>query len=69
VVDLLARVRKELTDAGLKADPESIAWHRAGQLPFLVGSNADVGGSNAASVSTSYTTDRLTHPNVACATW
>jgi transposase InsO family protein len=27
VVDLIARVRKELTDAGLDAGPETIAWH------------------------------------------
>ena len=27
VVDLIVRVRKELTDAGLDAGPETIAWH------------------------------------------
>lgn len=29
VVDLIVRVRKELTDAGLDAGPETIAWHLA----------------------------------------
>ena len=27
VVDLIVRTRKELTDAGLDAGPETIAWH------------------------------------------
>jgi transposase len=27
VVDLIVRLRKELTDAGLDAGPETIAWH------------------------------------------
>jgi len=27
VVDLIVRIRKELTDAGLDAGPETIAWH------------------------------------------
>jgi transposase len=29
VVELIVRVRKELTDAGLDAGPETIAWHLA----------------------------------------
>ncbi len=29
VVDLIVRIRKELTDAGLDAGPETIAWHLA----------------------------------------
>jgi hypothetical protein len=41
-VDLLVRVRKELTDAAWMPTPEH-RWHQAGQPPFSVGSNAGVG--------------------------